>query len=96
MDIRPAGNRHLTDRQGLSQPSGICVPELESEPSQITIADPTVGNSGFSCQCNLLNISISTLLCSLFPEFTMSMRAVPVGNMLPKRCHKVEGMAAAA
>jgi hypothetical protein len=92
MDIRPAGNRHLTDRLGLSRPSGICVPELESEPSHITIADLAVGNSGSSYQFNLLNISILTSLCSLFPEFTMSLQAVPVGNMLPKRCHKVEGM----
>lgn len=33
-----------------------------------------------------------TLLCSLFPEFTIAMPAVPVGNLLPMRCHKVEGM----
>jgi hypothetical protein len=33
-----------------------------------------------------------TLLCSFFPEFTMLMQAVPVGNMLPMHCHKVEGM----
>jgi hypothetical protein len=33
-----------------------------------------------------------TLLCSFFPEFTMSMQAVPVGNMLPMYCHEVEGM----
>jgi hypothetical protein len=43
-------------------------------------------------QGNLPNISIMTLLCSLFPEFTVPMQALPVGNMLPMRCHKVEGM----
>jgi hypothetical protein len=33
-----------------------------------------------------------TLLCSRFPEFTIPMQALTVGNMLPMRCHKVEGM----
>jgi hypothetical protein len=37
------------------------------------------------------NISSMTLLCSLFSEFTTAMQAVPVGNMLPMRCHKKKG-----
>src|SRR5208337_3876792 len=41
---------------------------------------------------NLRNISIMTLLCSLFSEFTMSEQAGPVGDMLPMCCHEVEGM----
>ena len=37
MDIRSAGN-HLTDRQGLSRLSGICVPELRTQ----TVANPPI------------------------------------------------------
>jgi hypothetical protein len=39
MDIRPAGNRHLTDQQGLSRPSGICVPSSKAARRKSTIAD---------------------------------------------------------
>lgn len=51
---------------------------------------PRISRSSY--QSNLPNISIMTLLCSLFSEFTMCKQAVPVGDMLPMRCHEVEEM----
>jgi hypothetical protein len=46
----------------------------------------------FDAWYHLPTISITTLLYLRFPEFTVPIPAVPVGNMLRMRYHKVEGM----